>query len=50
VEGVEEFFKYTFKLLNKATQNYVTIDKEALAMVYALDKFKYFLLGNKFVF
>jgi hypothetical protein len=37
-------------LLNKVEQNYTTIEKEALAMVYALHKFKQFLLGNKFVF
>jgi hypothetical protein len=37
-------------LLNKAKQNNTTSKKEALAMVYALHKFRHFLLGNKFVF
>jgi hypothetical protein len=41
---------YAFRLFNKAEQNYSTIEWKALAMVYALHKFKDFLLGNKFVF
>jgi hypothetical protein len=41
---------YASRLLNKAEQNYTTIEKEALGMVYALHKFRFFLLGNKFVF
>jgi hypothetical protein len=41
---------YTSKLFNKVEQNYTTIEREALAMVYALHKFKKKLLGTKFVF
>jgi hypothetical protein len=41
---------YAFKLLNLAKWNYNIIQKEALAMVYALHKFKHSLLGNWFVF
>ncbi len=41
---------YASRLLNKAKYNYTTIEREALAMVYALHKFKHFLLINKFVF
>jgi hypothetical protein len=41
---------YAFKLLNKAKQNYTTIERKALTMVYVLHKFRHFLLGNKFVF
>jgi hypothetical protein len=41
---------YAFRLLNKEKHNYTTIEIEALAMVYALHKFKHFLLGNKFLF
>jgi len=41
---------YASRLLNKVEQNYTTTKIEALAMVYALHKFKHFLLGNKFVF
>ncbi len=41
---------YASRLLNKAKLNYTTSNREALIMVYALHKFKHFLLGNKFVF
>jgi hypothetical protein len=41
---------YASKLLNKVKHNYSTIEKEALAMVFALQKFRHYLLGNKFVF
>jgi len=41
---------YASRLLNIIKQNYNTIEKEALAMVFALHKFKHYLLGNKFVF
>ncbi len=33
---------YAFRLLNKTTHNYTTTNKEALAMIYALHKFKHF--------
>jgi hypothetical protein len=41
---------YAFKLLNSAEKNYNTVEREALAMVFSLHKFKHYLLGNKFVF
>ncbi len=41
---------YASRLLIKVEQNYITIRKETLVMVYAFHKFKHFLLGNKFVF
>jgi hypothetical protein len=41
---------YASRLLNFAKRNYTTTEREALAMVYALNKYKYYLLGNKFVF
>ncbi len=41
---------YVSRLLNSAEQNYSTIERKALAMVFALHKFKHYLLGNKFVF
>jgi hypothetical protein len=37
-------------LLNSAKRNYTTTEREALAMVYALNKYRHYLLGNKFVF
>ncbi len=41
---------YASRLLNKANQNYTTREREALAMVYVLNKFRHFLLGNNFFF
>jgi hypothetical protein len=41
---------YPFKLLNIVKRDYNTIEHEVLAMVFALHKFKHYLLGNKFVF
>ncbi len=41
---------YVFTLLNIVEQNYSTIEKEALGMVFSLHKFRHYLLGNKFVF
>ncbi len=41
---------YAYRLLNKAKQNYSTIEKKVLVMVFSLHKFKHYLLGNKFVF
>jgi len=36
--------------MNNVETNYNTIKREASAMVFALHKFKHYLLGNKFVF
>jgi hypothetical protein len=41
---------YASRLLNSSEYNYTTIDRGALAMVYALHKFKHYLLVNWFVF
>jgi hypothetical protein len=41
---------YSSKLLNSTERNYTTIEREALAMVYALHKFRHYLLGNIFTF
>jgi hypothetical protein len=41
---------YAFRLMNKAQQNYNTTKIKALAMVFALHKFKHYLLGNKLSF
>ena len=36
---------YASKTLNEAQGNYTTTEKELLAVVYALDKFCYYLIG-----
>lgn len=41
---------YASRLLNSAEKKYSTREREALAMVYALNKYRHYLLGNKFVF
>jgi hypothetical protein len=46
----EQLILYASRLLNKIKQNYTTIEREALVMVYVMHKFKHFLLGSIFVF
>jgi hypothetical protein len=41
---------YASKLLNSAERNYTNTKREALTMVYALQKFIHYLLGNRFIF
>jgi hypothetical protein len=41
---------YASILLNLVEKIYIIIEKEALAMVYALHKYRHYLLGNRFVF
>ena len=40
---------YAIKTLNEAQRNYTTIEKELLAMVYALDKFRAYLVGSDII-
>jgi hypothetical protein len=40
---------YASRLLNLSKQNYITTERETLDMVYALHKFKHYLLGSRFV-
>ena len=40
---------YARKTLNEAQRNYTTTEKELLAMVYALDKFRAYLIGSNII-
>jgi len=40
---------YASTTLDEAQQNYTTIEKELLAVVYAMDKFRPFLLCSKVI-
>jgi hypothetical protein len=46
----DQLITHASKLLNNAKKNYTTTEREALTMVYALHKFRHYLLGNKFIF
>ena len=40
---------YVNKTLNEAQRNYTTTEKELLAVVYALDKFRAYLVGSNII-
>ena len=41
---------YASRLLNSAERNYTNTEREVLAMVYAINKFRHYLMSNLFVF
>ena len=48
-EGKPYVVYYASKTLNGAQRNYTTIEKELLAVVYALDQFRAYLVGSNIV-
>ena len=49
VEGKPYVVYYARKTLNEAQRNYTTTEKELLAVVYTLDKFRSYLIGSDIV-
>jgi len=47
--GKDKLIAYASRLLNKAEQNYSTIEKELLTIVYCVNYFRPYLYGNKFI-
>ena len=48
-EGKPYVVYYARKTLNEVQRNYTTIEKELLAVVYALDKFRAYLVGSDII-
>ena len=48
-EGKSYVVYYARKTLNEAQRNYTTTEKELMAVVYALDKFRAYLLGAEII-
>ena len=46
--GVEKPIAFASKRLSEAERNYSQTDKEGLALIFAVKKFKYYILGRKF--
>ena len=46
--GIDHLIAFASKKLSSAERNYTTIEREGLAMVYALQKFRHYLLGSHF--
>ena len=48
-DGKPHVVYYASKTLNEGQRNYTTTEKELLAVVYALDKFRAYLVGSDIV-
>ena len=49
-DGMDYPIVYSNRKLNKAERNYSTTEREALGMVFALQKYRHYLLANPFIF
>jgi len=47
---IDQLVMYSLRFFNYVEWNYTTIERKALVMVYALHKFKHYLLSNKLTF
>jgi hypothetical protein len=47
---IDQPIMYSSRLLNFVKRNYTKIERKVLAMVYALHKFRHYLLNNRFTF
>jgi hypothetical protein len=47
---IDQHVMYSSRLLNSIERNYTITERKVLAMVYALHKFRHYLLGNMFTF
>ncbi len=52
-EKVQGWFRpiyYASRMLNSTEKNYTVTEREAKGMIFALEKFRHYLLGNKVIF